>query len=183
MRNCPSPRQQAGSTLTISLIILIILMLLGVTAMIVSDTQYKLAGNLQFEDAALNNAETAIAIAENWLVSDNNTRNPGFDTYNPNGNTPHLYPSNYNNDVLNMTWDDRNSLKVCINGECNPTQRYIIEKVSSHNNMAGSNVALGGRSSSFGCNQADVYRITARGTSARGATRFVQTHFSVLSCN
>ena len=58
--------KQLGSTLIISLIILVILMLLGVSAVTTSNTQYKLAGNLQFEDAAMNNTETAINAAETW---------------------------------------------------------------------------------------------------------------------
>ena len=58
---------ERGSTLVISLIILIVLMLLGVMAMNTSDTQYKLAGNLQFEDVAMSNAEQAVDAAERWL--------------------------------------------------------------------------------------------------------------------
>lgn len=175
-----SPRSSRGSTLIISLIILIILMLLGVTAMNTSDTQYKLAGNLQFENAAMNNTETAISTAENWLATGTNYTHAAFTTYN--AATPHLYPIGYlaartapDNDPLTMNWGSY-SIQVA-----DTNQRYIIELMSTGNRLAGSSQAVGGRASS-GCNQVNTYRITARGTSARGATKFVQSYYSVLSC-
>ena len=44
----------------------------------------------------------------------------------------------------------------------------------------GSGVGLGKGSS--GCNKVNLYQITARGVSARGATKLVQSFYSVLSC-
>jgi len=173
--------KQNGSTLIVSLIILIILMLLGVTAMNTSDTQTKLAGNLQFENEAMNNAETAMSAAEVWLRTGTNLNDVGFTTYSS-GNTSQLYPIDYlagltapNNDPLTMTWSDTNSISVASN------QRYIIEKTSSNSRLVGSSQAVGGRTSS-GCNQVNTYRITARGESRRGSIKFVQSYYSVLSC-
>lgn len=173
---------QSGSTLVISLIILILLMLLGVTAMKTSDTQFQLTGNLQFEDAAMNNTETAINAAEVWLATGTNFNNAAFTTYS--AGTPQLYPTGSlaaltppANDPLTMTWSDTNSLQVA----GNTNQRYIIELMSTNNTLVGSSVATGGRASSA-CNKVNTYRITARGASARGATKFVQSYYSVLSC-
>lgn len=175
---------QTGSTLIISLIILILLMLLGVTAMKTSDTQFQLAGNLQFEDAAMNNAETAINAAETWLATGTNFSNAAFTTYNASAGTYQLYPVGSlaalippANDPLTMTWSDTNSLQVA----GNTNQRYIIELMSTNNTLVGSSVVTGGRASSA-CNKVNTYRITARGASARGATKFVQSYYSVLSC-
>ncbi|WP_212785981.1 pilus assembly PilX family protein [Ferrigenium kumadai] len=171
--------RQTGSTLIISLIILIILMLLGVTAMTVSDTQYKLAGNLQFEDAALNNAEAAVTTAESWLSSATggtaNIRNAGFTTYDS-AATAHLYPTGTAPAPLTLDWSDSNSVQVGDN-----SRRYFIELVSVNSRLLGSSQAIGGRSSA-GCNQTNTYLINARGTSARGTTKFIQSYFSVLSC-
>ena len=61
------PARQRGATLVIALLVLVLIMMIGITAISTSDTQYKLAGNLQFEDSALNNAEAAVTAAENWL--------------------------------------------------------------------------------------------------------------------
>lgn len=184
-------RRQSGSTLIISLIILVILMLLGVTAMNTSDTQYKLAGNLQFEDAAMNNTETAVAAAETWLATGTNYLNAGLTSDACiSRSVTHLYPldttvtpatlclSGYtapDNNPLTMVWGDGNSLVAADN------QRYLIELMSINNTLVGSSVATGGRASS-GCNKVNTYRITARGASARGATKFVQSYYSVLSC-
>ncbi len=169
-------RRQSGSTLIVSLIILIILMLLGVTAMVTSDTQYKLAGNLQFENAAMNNTETAISSAETWLATGTNYNNAAFTAYD--ASLPHLYPLGMLTDTapLTMTWSDSNSIQVS-----DTNQRYIIELMSVGNRLAGSSQAVGGRASS-GCNQVNTYRITARGASARGTTKFIQSYYSVLSC-
>ncbi|MBI5436344.1 MAG: hypothetical protein HY937_04465 [Nitrosomonadales bacterium] len=165
---------ERGSTLIVSLIILILVMLLGVTAMTTSDTQYKLAGNLQFENAAMNNTETAISTAENWLATGTNFSNAGFTTYDP--AIPHLYPIGAAGDPLTMTWSDGNSIQVA-----NTNQRYIIELMSVGNILGGSSVLIGGVPVSI-CNKVNTYRITARGVSARGATKFVQSYYSVLNC-
>ena len=61
------PARQRGATLIVALLILVLIMIIGITAVSTSNTQYKLAGNLQFEDSAINNAETAISSAELWL--------------------------------------------------------------------------------------------------------------------
>ena len=181
----PLPSDERGSTLIISLIILILLMLLGITAMNTSDTQFKLAGNLQFEDAAMNNAETAVNAAETWLATGTNFSNAAFTTYNASAGTYQLYPIGTlaaltapANDPLTMTWADTNSLEVVAG---NSNQRYIIELMSTNNTLVGSSVTTGGRASSA-CNKVNTYRITARGASARGATKFVQSYYSVLSC-
>jgi len=60
-------RRQSGATLVIALIILIVLMILGVGAVMTANSQLKMAGNLQFENQAKNNAENQLATAENFL--------------------------------------------------------------------------------------------------------------------
>jgi type IV pilus assembly protein PilX len=179
------PGRQQGATLVIALLILVLIMMIGITAISTSNTQYKLAGNLQFEDGATNNAETAVTTAENWLV------NPAVKNWNDDGfkltgtAKPELIPfdpatprpANRDATLLAMDWTDNNkSLSVAGN-----TQRYVIEKLSQGNRLAGSDVGVGGRASA-GCNLVNTYLITGRGTGGRGAVKFVQSYFSVLSC-
>lgn len=180
--------RQSGSTLIISMIILILLMLLGVTAMKTSDTQFQLAGNLQFEDSAMNNAETAVNAAEtamkNGAIAAGATPNAGFTTTYVSANGPvtaGLYPINSGIDPLTLNWTGTggNGNNFSIPGA--GSQDYIIELMSTNNRLVGSSQRIGSRSSS-GCNQVNTYRITARGTSARGATKFIQSFYSVLSC-
>lgn len=184
------PGHQRGATLVIALLILVLIMMIGITAVSTSNTQYRLAGNLQFENSALNNAEAAVTTAENWLSSGNNARNIGFDARNQ-AVTPQLYPiGGAPNPLTVAEWRDSqedlataNSLRVSdpLTGNPNASQRYFIEQMSINNRLQGSSQAVGGRVSA-GCNQVNTYLITGRGISARGATKFVQSYYSVLNC-
>ena len=191
------PARQRGATLVIALLILVLIMMIGITAVSTSNTQFKLAGNLQFEDSALNNAETAVAAAEVWLTSGTNYNNAGFFTYDRNVSSQllpvgHLAAQAVAKDrsALTMDWFDTvddatkaNSVSVVnpVTGLRNPAQRYFIELMSTNNRLLGSGVGFGGRQSA-GCNQVNTYQITGRGVSARGATKLVQSYYSVLSC-
>lgn len=175
---------ERGSTLITSLIILILLMLLGIASITTSDTQFKLAGNLQFEDAAMNNAEAAVSNAETWLATTTNFSNAEFKTRDA-ANWPAIYPINSlaaqpapANDPLTMSWNNNDSIQVTGNAN----QRYIIEQMSVNQSLIGSN-QVKDDGSSVGCTKVNTYRITARGVSARGAVKFVQSFFSVLIDN
>lgn len=166
---------QRGSTLVISLIILIILMLLGVTAMVTSNTAFKLAGNLQFENNAMNSAEAVLSEVENWLEAGTIDYNhvDFFATPPVTASTTGRYPRNSGVDPMTMAWNDTNSAAA---GQ----GRYIIELMSTNSVLIGSSVTVGGPLS-YACNRVNTYRITARGTSARGAAKLVQSYFSVLT--
>jgi type IV pilus assembly protein PilX len=182
-----SPLRQKGATLVIALLILVLIMMIGITAVSTSNTQYKLAGNLQFEDGAMNNAETAVSTAENWLAAGTNIMNSGFSTYS--SGTPHLYPIGSAATIifspLTTTWDDSNSLCVgssdiaCTGGNTN--QRYVIQEMSANVSLMGSGQVVGGRRSTA-CNTVNTYQIIGRGLSPRGANKTVVSYFSVFSC-
>ena len=183
--------RQGGATLVMALLILVLIMMIGIAALSTSNTQFKLAGNLQFEDSATNNAETAITAAETWLSAGTNYNDAGFTTYDRLA-SPQLLPTGRlaglaspANSALGMTWVDSaetngatqaNSLSVSGNN----SERYFIELMSKNNLLPGS--GLGAPRASSGCNQVNTYQITARGQSARGATKFIQSYYSHLSC-
>lgn len=176
------PARQRGATLVIALLVLVLIMMIGISAVSTSDTQFKLAGNLQFQDSALNNAESAVTAAENWLSTGTNHGDAAFAIYD--GTKPELLPigrlaglSAPDNSALSMTWADANSQAV----DGNTRQRYYIELMSLNNKLQGSSQVVGGRTNA-GCNQVNTYQITGRGVSARGATKFVQSYYSVLNC-
>lgn len=178
--SCPRSNQK-GATLIIALIILVLIMTLGVAAFNSSNVQFKLAGNLQFEEIAMNNAETAVASAEGWLSAPDNFKNAGFTTYS--NTTSHLHPVDHlqgltapANDPLTMAWDGTSDVQV---GSGN--QRYMIQLMSANNTLIGSSVTQGAASAK-GCNKVNTYMITARGQATRGATKFIQSYYSVLSC-
>lgn len=169
------PGRRKGATLIIALVVLILVLMLGIGAISTSNTQVQLAGNLQFADGAMNNAETAVSSAEQWLGSGTNFKNAGFSVRNA-ATTPHLWTMTDTVNPLTMTWSDSNSLQVG-----SDAQRYYIQQLSKNNVLFGSSLVVG-RQKSSACNQVNTYLITARGVSARGATKYVQTYYSVLSC-
>lgn len=173
-----SARQRGASSLFLTVILVMVVMLLAVTASVLSNTQFKLAGNIQFENNAFNLAEGAIANAENWLSTGANAKNASFTTYTTNSS---LYPIDYLSsnsiDPMTMTWSNSNSTAV----DGNDAQRYLIEKVGADNQPLGTEMEVGGRAHSA-CQKVDVFRVSARGTSARGTTKFAQSVYSVPSC-
>ena len=175
------PAQQGGATLVIALLILVLIMMIGITAVSTSNTQYKLAGNLQFEDGAMNNAEAAVSAAESWLITSTSAVPPvphyldgGFSTA---GTTTGLLTIASSSAPLTMTWSD--STSVSVGG--NSAQRYIIQLMATNSLLTGSSAVVG-RQGAAVCNKVNNYLITGRGTSHRGATKFVQSFYSVLSC-
>lgn len=167
----PLRRQQKGATLVVALLVLVLVMMIGVAAVNTSTTQYTLAGNLQFEDGAMNNAETAVAEAERWLII--NYRDGGFVT-RVDGE---LYPIPASGaqpvDPLTLDWSSARTSK-----RVTETQRYFIQQLSINTTLIGSNAAVGGQCSATS-SRVNTYLITARGLSARGATKIVQSYFSV----
>jgi type IV pilus assembly protein PilX len=178
------PARQGGATLVIALLILVLIMMIGITAVSTSNTQYKLAGNLQFEDGAMNNAEAAVSAAENWLITSTSAVPPvphyldgGFTTAGVTTGLLPVTPVVSNATLLSMTWTDSNSQVVAGNS----AQRYIIQLMATNSLLTGSSAVVG-RQGAAVCNKVNNYLITGRGTSHRGATKFVQSFYSVLSC-
>jgi type IV pilus assembly protein PilX len=177
----PSQSRQQGATLIVALVILVLIMMLGIAAINSSKVQFKLAGNLQFEEVAMNSAETALATGEQWLATAGNISNEGFTTYA--SATAHLHPVGHlsglsapANDPLTMAWDGTSDIQVG-----NTNQRYMIELKSLKNRLQGSSLAQGQQKSTT-CNEVNTYLITARGRATRGATKFIQSYYSVLNC-
>jgi Tfp pilus assembly protein PilX len=178
--NCkPNTLRQRGISLVTTLVMMMAIMVLGLSAILLSKGEFVLSGNLQFQSASLNEAESAMVYAENWLNTGTNYLNAGFTTYN--AAAGYLYPIGYmsanNVNPLTMTWDNTNSEQV----GAITSQRYLIEFLAKDKTLIPTSLNTGGRQSS-GCNKVDVFRVIARGSSARGATRFVQSVYSVLSC-
>ncbi len=172
-------RQRGASSMFITVVLVLVVMLLAVTAAMLSNTQFKLAGNLQFANQAFNLGEGAVATSENWLATGTNVKNPRFTTYAT--DAPYLYPIGYlaanNLNPMTMAWSNANSFAVGGNDD----QRYLIEKYGADNQPLGTGLDAGGRPLT-GCQKVDVFRISTRGASAKGTVKFHQTIYSVPSC-
>lgn len=175
---------ERGSTLVISLIILIVLMLLGVMTMNTSDTQYKLAGNLQFEDVAMSNAEQAIGAAERWLEND-----AAIKRATAAANSTVIEPSTAVSAVsitpLAMTWTDsepspnpQSTPVTGLDGIPNDRQRYVIGFVSTAK-APGAPAQLKCPNIAQNYNCVNTYLITGRGLGGRGATKLIQVYYSL----
>lgn len=72
--------QQKGVVLIISLIMLLVLTIVGVTSMRVTGLEEKMAGNLHNNNMAFQAAESSLRGAENWIVAQ--TVEPAVDSVN-----------------------------------------------------------------------------------------------------
>lgn len=187
-------KKQNGATLIVALIILVVLMILGVGALMSSNTQSKLSGNLQFEAEAKIRAENSAAAAEAWLsVVDGagrptNANNPEFTAAcNAAKVNKFIYPLGClaaqvapDNNPLTMTWDGTNSAQVFdVNG--NAVGRYLIELAAPMDRDPDTGGSVPNPRPTI-CNRFNVFRITARGTNARGAVKVIQSVFQVKNC-
>ena len=164
------PVTQRGSSLVVTMIMLVVLMLMGVTAVVVSNAQYRMAGNLQFQNLAMNNAESAVAQAESWASV--NFNNNGFKARVSGG----LYPEGSNPDPYTMTWDDTTSVKLDLLGG----QRYMIELMGPDRILPSNSLGVCNPYGLVGpCPRVNIFRITGRGASIRGSIKLVQSVFAV----
>lgn len=175
------PRQH-GATLVVVLVVLVLIMMLGIVAVGSSNTQFKLASNLQFDNNAMNNAELAVSSAESWLSSGSNIRDTGFSSYSS-ANTPQLYPtaSTAAAVVSPLTTSFTSANAKCVDSNTACASSYVIQLMSVGNSLVGSSQAVGGRATTT-CNKVNTYQIIGRGAAGRGASKTVVSYYSVLSC-
>jgi Tfp pilus assembly protein PilX len=176
-------RQRGVTSLFVTLVVLLIMMVLGITAALLSGTQFRLASNLQLENVAFNVAESATVTAHSWLNSGTNAQNAGFTTYSS-GSTPYLYELGHaaiDPTSSSFTWSDSTSCALNTAGVCaavgsggDDNKRFVIQKLAANQILPDHSTTLG-EVASFECQQGDVYRITSRGATGRGTVRFVQT--------
>ncbi len=181
-RNLLIRHKQAGATLVIALIVLIVLMVLGVSAAMMANTQLKMAGNLQFENLAKNRAENQLVAAEVFLKNSGGAAlHPGFITWA--SATKELHPKGQ----LTMTDPLKMSSADWLNNATGE-EGYMIELLvagqlaEDPNQGAAANAVVGLGNQPSGCNSVNLFRVTARGVSGRGAVRFVQSIHEVTSC-
>lgn len=164
--------KQKGVTLVVAMVMLIVLMLLGISAMTASGIMSRLAGNLQFQNEAKNRAENALVMGEALLMAGTNSQNTAFST--PGAATTAL-PFYDPTAVLNplTTWPP-----VAYSVDPAGTEQFIIQQVSSVKSPpAGQQIpSLGGGGGPVApTTNYYLFRVTAKGTSVRGATRLVES--------
>ena len=162
--------RQRGLALVMSLVILLVLTLLGVTAMNTSNLQILMTGNSQYQTTALNKAESVLRTAEDVIsdfIGTPGATYPASGYYNiPGGAAPI--------DLATFDWDDANV--ILIPGE---PSKYIIEFTGTEE-LDSASKAWRQDQGIIG-DDVSVFRITARTPSTRGAVRYVQSIFVTIS--
>src|SRR5688572_14974620 len=151
--------RERGASLVIALVVLLILAMLGIAAMTVSNTQSRLAVNIQLQMQAGAEAESALSRAEDWVAKPANVA--ALEKF---GTTNGLYLLGATPlDPLTMSWSDSNSIKVDAAGK----QRYVIETYAK-TTLPGNSGADCGYGIPGPCPEVYVFRITARGAATGG---------------
>jgi type IV pilus assembly protein PilX len=173
MNNYPLYQKQTGVVLVISLIMLVLLTLLGVTAMQVTGLEEKMAGNMKSNNLAFQSAETALREGETWLGS--RTSEPAVDSatlwaFNamdpgPTNSTPWWFDT-----VRNATWWSANGVQSTAIMEGYPTTGTTNKpyNIIEFKYFASDTLNIGTNNPPPGMN---YYQITAKGTGPNGQSR------------
>lgn len=116
----PSPRHQQGAVLAISLIILLLMTIIGVSAMQSTTLQEKMAGNLRDSNLAFQAAESALRDAENYLFTAASL--PSFSSTCTSGSSSGLCLPAAPNDT--PQWKKKNASNVTYWNDDTKTRRY-----------------------------------------------------------
>ena len=153
---------QTGSVLIISLLILLVMTLISVTAMKTSTVEEKMSGNVRDRNIAFQAAEAALRDAEIYAGSIASVT--AF-----NGDQTGLYPTDADPDPFDdSTW--ANSLAGSYSDAADDP-KYIIELVAEGEG-AGDELNIGNYGESSGSSSVNTFRITARGT-GKSSTSYV----------
>lgn len=159
-----------GSALIVSLLILVVMTLIGVTAMSTSGLEERMAGNARDEQVAFQSAEIALRGGEAFISGIASTA--GFDGTNG------LYPAGSSLDISpsSSIWTGSNSVVYSgpLGAEKSPP-RYVIEVLGAEGN---GDVNMGGYGVSSGVGAPTAFRVTARGTGISDtSTVILQTYY------
>ncbi|MGD8642269.1 MAG: PilX N-terminal domain-containing pilus assembly protein, partial [Gammaproteobacteria bacterium] len=124
--------QQRGSVLIISLIVMLILTVLGVSGMKSSVLEEKMAGNVRDKQLAFQAAEATLREAEQY-IDDNIISITAFDTDGSDG----LYDKSAPKIWTTLSWDDNDSIEYTdfdSSYEITTPPRYVIQHLASQQN-------------------------------------------------
>jgi type IV pilus assembly protein PilX len=167
MFNLPKlQKKQSGVVLVISLVMLLLLTLIGVTATQVTSLEEKMAHNMRDRNLAFQAAESALREGEAFLTQ---ATLPSFTLAGTNG----LYSETATPPRFDDDWSVFSSVNYSGTlGGISTTPEYVIQRLGS---------GAGGGSSSLDAatfSEAEMYRVTARGVGGTAtAVVVVQSHY------
>lgn len=179
MKKTTSSNYQKGSALLVSLIILVVMTLLGLSGMRTSVMEEKMAGNMRDNELAFQAAEAALRAAEKY-ITDSIISTTAFDANGSDG----LYNNSDARIWENITWTSADSLDYTGFDRASTTgvnvataPRYVIQLLTSiGSNSDKLNQSNYGQGTGAGAVQA--FTITARGTGGSdSAVVYLQSTF------
>ncbi len=169
----PSKTKQNGATLIVSLLILLVMTLLGVTAMQTNILEEKMSGNSQDVSLSLQAAEAALREGEAYIETIVSPAT-AFD-----GSTEWLYPDDTNVDVsADTTWTTARIYQTGDITNVTTRPKYIIELVGEIGS-ASDDINISGYGESSGTGSVNGFRVTAKGTGGSDSTvTLLQSHYA-----
>jgi type IV pilus assembly protein PilX len=166
--------RQQGVALIVAMVFLMLLTIIGITAMSTSSLQEKMAGNVQDKHVAFQAAESALRAGEAYLAITNPL--PPFD-----GTVSGLYQPEPGGSV--PKWDSADWSAcgtpptgiVCLAGvaKVKTQPKYIIEELGSYtggsSTASGTSLRIGHEPPQDTSGSQMLYRVTARGTGGTDA--------------
>lgn len=176
LRSSLPHQHQQGAVLVVGLLILVMLTLIGVTAMSTGMMDERMAGNSRDLNLAFQAGEAALRDGELYIQG-NISPASGFSSTCANGlcqppinSTPWYTTINWSSSSVTRTYGNGTTATLLPAVAAQP--KYIIESIGQPGAVTGTSIALGLKPSSTG----NAYRITARGVGGRTETRvFVQS--------
>lgn len=131
-------QKQSGSVLIISLIILVAMTLIGITAMRTSVMEEKMTGNMRDKELAFQAAEATLREAEQY-IQDNVISTVAFDTDGSDGLYDYRTASGDRNDRIweDLNWDANDSLEYTdfdSSYNIKTAPRYVIQHMATTGN-------------------------------------------------
>lgn len=156
---------QQGATLIVTLILLFILLMVGVSAVRISLVEEKMTGNLRDKHIAFEAAESALVAAEDWVFSQQNYPTPNASGSNHVWSSGGLgYTSWWKNNTV--SWWASNGVVADGNTMQYAQPRYVIEELSF--SQKGENLTIGLGEVKQGKYN---YQVTTRGHGGGSETR------------
>lgn len=167
----PPRQRQQGAVLVVGLLILVMLTLIGVTAMSSGMMDERMAGNSRDLNLAFQAAEAALRDGELYIQKSISPAS-GFSSTCASGlclpptvSTPWYVSIDWISSSVTRTYGSGTSATSLPFVASQP--KYIIESIGKPAAVVGTSIALGIKPSSTG----DAYRISARGVGARAETK------------
>lgn len=174
--------RQSGAVLIVSLVLLLVMTLIGVTAMQTTVMQERMAGNSRDLSLAFQAAETAVREGEAWLTSltevpDPNACNAGqcdlWDAYG--GATALNNASGAGNYTDTSIWMNNARISALNIPGVGTQPGFVVEFID----LIRDSQNLGQQQDLSSSSVRNIYAVTSRGTGASAAARaFVQTNFA-----